>query len=65
MPRFDKKNHYVVSNSDFLTEYGHFLDGLGCQAFLDALAAKRVDARPASYLLKTPSLWALTTKPLT
>ena len=42
MPRFDKKKHYAVSNSDFLTEYGHFLDGLGCQAFLDALAAKRV-----------------------
>lgn len=44
MPRFDKKNHYAVLNSDFLTEYGHFLDGLGCQAFLDALAAKRIDA---------------------
>ena len=30
--------------SDLLTEHGHFLDGLGRQAFLDALAAKWVDA---------------------
>ena len=30
--------------SDLLTEHGHFLDGLGRQAFLDALATKWVDA---------------------
>ena len=29
---------------DFLTEYGNFFHRLGCQAFLDAPAAKWVDA---------------------
>ena len=36
--------HFALSYSDFLTEHRHFLDGLGCQTFLDALAAKRIDA---------------------
>ena len=30
--------------SDLLTEHGHFLDGLGRQAFLDASATKWIDA---------------------
>ena len=36
--------HYAVSISDLLTEHRHFLYRLGSQTFLDALAAKRIDA---------------------
>ena len=36
--------HFALSYSDFLTEYGHFFYRLFYQTCLDTLAAKRIDA---------------------